>query len=181
MNRFNCCLGWIGCLVLVGGFAGSAVAQPATNEASKVSSVRAELTATAKELGIPFSRYTTTDTLGRKIIPSVTVANKTLPLILFIDGSGCQSLFQKVGDRIGGGMHNLLLLAARGSAHVIVVEKPGVQFLDNPRQPGSAEGASNDFMQEHTLPRWAEANRAALLAARTLSNVDLSKSANRRC
>jgi pimeloyl-ACP methyl ester carboxylesterase len=72
-------------------------------------------------------------------------------------------------------MHNLLLLAARGSAHVIVVEKPGVQFLDNPRQPGSAEGASNDFLQEHTLPRWAEANRAALLAARTLSNVNLSK------
>jgi dienelactone hydrolase len=61
---------------------------------------------------------------------------------------------------------------AKGRARVLVVEKPGVKYLDVPRRPGSAEGASEEFLREHTLPRWAEANAAALRAAWTLPGVD---------
>src|SRR5262249_54419891 len=56
-----------------------------------------------------------------------------------------------------------------------VVEKPGVKFLDGPARPGSAEGASEEFLKEHTLARWAEANAAALRAAWTLPGIDATR------
>jgi dienelactone hydrolase len=59
-----------------------------------------------------------------------------------------------------------------GKARVVVVEKPGVKFLDNPERPGSAIGASEEFLKEHTLDRWAEANHATLRAVWTLPNID---------
>jgi pimeloyl-ACP methyl ester carboxylesterase len=91
---------------------------------------------------------------------------------LLVQGSGCQSLFQKRGEMIFGGQQNLLLNAAMGRVRVLAVEKPGVNFLDAAKRPGGAVGASEVFLKEHTLPRWAEANRAALLAAWTLPDID---------
>ncbi|CAN5566493.1 hypothetical protein BH10PLA2_BH10PLA2_23630 [soil metagenome] len=130
-----------------------------------------------EELGIPFQRYSVVDSLGRTITfylskPPKDKAAGDLPLVLFIQGSGCQSLFQRFGDRIGGGVQNLVLTEAKKRARVLVVEKPGVKFLDNPKRPGSAEGASREFLEEHTLPRWVEANLAALRAAWMLPGVD---------
>jgi dienelactone hydrolase len=136
------------------------------------------LEAEAAQLGIPFHRYTTTDTLGRTITLylSAPPANGTrLPVVLFIQGSGCQSLFRKVGDRIGGGYHTLLAQEAQGKARVLAVEKPGVNYLDAPARPGSTQGASETFLREHTLPRWAEANAAALRAAWALPDVDATR------
>jgi dienelactone hydrolase len=132
------------------------------------------------ELGIPFQRYTTTDSLGRTIVfylsrsPMNEPAGK-LPVALFIQGSGCQSLFRKNGDQILGGLQNVLLREAKGRVRVLVVEKPGVKFLDVAQRPGTAEGAAEEFLQEHTLPRWAEANRAALRAVWTLPEIDGSR------
>jgi pimeloyl-ACP methyl ester carboxylesterase len=129
----------------------------------------------AVKLGIPYHRYTTRDSLGRTIafylstLPGKKPAAK-LPVVLIIPGSGCQSVFQKFGD--GGGLQNLLLSAAKGRAHILIVEKPGVKYLDRPTRPGSAQKASEEFLKEHTLPRWAAANVAALRAAWTLPDVD---------
>jgi pimeloyl-ACP methyl ester carboxylesterase len=50
-----------------------------------------------------------------------------------------------------------------------------VKFLDAPKRPGTAEGASEEFLKEHTLPRWAEANVAALRAVWTLPGIDRSR------
>src|SRR5262249_55685248 len=91
---------------------------------------------------------------------------------LFTAGSGCQSLFRKQGERITGSYQNLLFAEAKGRVRVLVVEKPGVKFLDAPVPPGNARGASEEFLKEHTLPRWAEANVAALRAAWTLPGID---------
>ncbi|MBI3411637.1 MAG: alpha/beta fold hydrolase [Planctomycetes bacterium] len=132
-------------------------------------------------LGIPFERYTTKDALGRtttfylSTVPKNKEAAK-LPVALFIQGSGCQSLFRKQGGTITGGLQNLLLNAAQGRVRVLVVEKPGVKFLDAPPRPGSAQRASEEFLKEHTLPRWAEANKSALRAAWTLPDLDGSRS-----
>jgi pimeloyl-ACP methyl ester carboxylesterase len=131
-------------------------------------------------LGIPFQRYTTTDTFGRAIsfylsTPSDGQGAPKVPVVLFIQGSGCQSLFRKDGDKILGGQQNLLLGQAKGRVRVLVVEKPGVTFLDAPKRPGSAEGASEEFLKEHTLPRWAEANVAALRAVWTLPGIDRTR------
>src|SRR5215813_1735917 len=131
-------------------------------------------------LGIPFQRYTVEDSFGRAITfylsaPPKEEEGAKNPVALFIEGSGCQSLFRKRDERIVGGYQNLLLREAKGRARILVVEKPGVKFLDAPARPGSAEGASEEFLKEHTLPRWAEANRAALRAVWTLPGIDTSR------
>lgn len=131
-------------------------------------------------LGIPFQRYTATDPLGRTVtfylsVPPKAPAADRLPVALFVQGSGCQSLFKKVGDRVGGGLHSLLLQQAKGRVRVLVVEKPGVKYLDDPARPGTADGASEEFLREHTLPRWATANAAAVRAAWTLPGIDPSR------
>jgi dipeptidyl aminopeptidase/acylaminoacyl peptidase len=133
----------------------------------------------ASPAGIAFERYTTRDNLGRTITfylsrPPKAAAGK-LPVVLFVEGSGRQSLFKKHGDVIFGGLQNLLLSEVKGRARVLAVEKPGVKFLDAPSRPGSAEGASEEFLKEHTLSRWAEANAAALRAAWTLPGIDDSR------
>ncbi|MFN0055736.1 MAG: dienelactone hydrolase family protein [Planctomycetales bacterium] len=128
-------------------------------------------------LRIPYTRYTVNDALDREVtfylsrVPAKE-KNGRKPIALFIQGSGCQSLFSQSGEHIFGGLQDLLLVAAQGRVRVLVVEKPGVKFLDAPPRPGSAEGSSEEFRTEHTLPRWAEANVAALRACWTLPGID---------
>lgn len=131
------------------------------------------------DLGIPFQRYTTRDRLNRTITFYVSVApaentKARLPIVLFIQGSGCQSVFQRKDGKPSMGLPGLLLEQAKDKVRVLVVEKPGVNLFDQPTRPGSAEEASEEFLTEHTLPRWAEANIAALRAAWTLPNVNHS-------
>jgi dienelactone hydrolase len=128
-------------------------------------------------LGIPYQRYTTTDALGRTItfylsVPMGPNPTAKRPVVLFVGGSGCQSAFRKQGEHIAGGYQNLVLQEAKGRVRVLIVEKPGVKFLDAPNHPGSAEAASEEYLKEHTLPRWAEANKAALRAVWTLPDID---------
>jgi hypothetical protein len=66
-------------------------------------------------------------------------------------------LFQRHGDRIGGGFQNIVLLEAKKQARVLVVEKPGVRFLDVARRPGSAEGASREL----STARFSKIRRAS--------------------
>ncbi|MBI4865013.1 MAG: acetylxylan esterase [Candidatus Riflebacteria bacterium] len=130
-------------------------------------------------VGIPFSRYFTTDSLGRRItfyVSNPPATTKRLPVVLLIQGSGCQSVWGKKPDgKINGGFQNILLEVCHDQARVVVVEKPGVKFLDDPKRPGTAEGASKEFLEEQTLPRWAEANVAALKAIHSLPEVDSSR------
>jgi pimeloyl-ACP methyl ester carboxylesterase len=134
----------------------------------------------ASKLGMPYHRYTTKDALGRTItfylssLPGKKAATK-LPVALIILGSGCQSVFEKQGEFVAGGLQNLLLGEAKGRVRILIVEKPGVKYLDMPPQPGTAEGASAEFLKEHTLPRWTAANVAALQAAWTLADIDPSR------
>jgi uncharacterized protein (TIGR03067 family) len=130
-------------------------------------------------LGVPFDRYTTRDAFGRVITfylshpPSN--ATEKLPVAVFIQGSGCASVFSRRDGKVSGGLQNLLLAAGKGRLRVLVVEKPGVQFGDVPKQPGSSEEGSADFRREHVLPRWVEAVHAALLAGQQLPDVDWSR------
>lgn len=73
------------------------------------------------------------------------------PLVILCDGSGAQSLFAAVGDKVG--MSGLLGLFGKSLAHdfhVVALEKRGVKFLDGVR-PGSAEGASEEYQRHATL------------------------------
>jgi pimeloyl-ACP methyl ester carboxylesterase len=135
----------------------------------------------AGKLGVPFDRYTTRDSLGRTITFYLSVAPAEerptrRPVVLFIPGSGCQSVFQKRGGRVGGGYHTVLFQEAKGRARILVVEKPGVKYLDTQSPRVSlAKAASKEFLKQHTLPRWAEANAAALRAVWALRAVDATR------
>jgi pimeloyl-ACP methyl ester carboxylesterase len=53
----------------------------------------------------------------------------------------------------------------------MLVEKPGVTYLDHHGSGGATRGASPEFRSEHTLDRWAAAIDAAVEAARALPEV----------
>jgi len=130
--------------------------------------------------GLPYDPYTTLDALGRRItfyLSKPPALDATLPLIVCVQGLGSQSVFLEVetpdGTRIAsGGPEAAMLKLTRDRARVLVVEKPGVQFLMQPRRPGSAEEGSEEFRREHSLERWTEAINAAVRAACTLPGVD---------
>lgn len=129
-------------------------------------------------LGTPFDRYATTDKLGRTITFYVShppADGKPRPIVLFVQGSGASSVFRTREGKTSGGLQNLVRDAANGRARVLVVEKPGVQFGDDPANPGSAINARPEFRHEHTLPRWVEAVAAAVRAAHTLPDIDRTR------
>ena len=131
------------------------------------------------DLGIPFDRYTTKDATGRLITFYLSQAPKgvaeKLPLAVLVQGSGCASVFPKVDGKTAGGLQNLLLAAGKDRLRVLVVEKPGVRFGDQPKNPGTAEEGSAEFRREHVLPRWVEAVNAAVRAGQQVPGVDWSR------
>lgn len=132
---------------------------------------------------LPYERYKTTDAFGREItfyLSKAPAADAVLPLIVCVQGSGSQSVFIEVptpdGPRIGsGGPEAAMLRLGRERARILVVEKVGVEFLVQPKRPGSGEEGSEEFRLEHTLERWTEAVNAAVVAACKLPGVDGSR------
>ena len=123
---------------------------------------------------IQYTRFYVRDTFDRRITCYLSKqrALQPLPLALFIQGSGCHSVFRYGEDGVvRGGQHNLLLQAARGRVRVLAVEKPGVTYGDNPAARGTAEHCDPTFHEEHTLPRWVEALSAALTGLLTLPSI----------
>lgn len=125
----------------------------------------------------PYLRYFTQDKFDRKITfyLSENPGGKKLPLVVYVQGSGCQSCFVKQGETVvPGGGHIVVNDVAVDKARALIVEKPGVKYLDDPKE-GGARGASKEFLQEHTLDRWAEAVEAAIKAAQKLPDIDASR------
>jgi predicted esterase len=152
---------------LVASIASSALAAPASYEPLK----SAETVP-----GQPYERFTTRDSLGREITFYVSRASDgapPAPCAVYIQGSGCTSVFIERDGRIRSqGGHSVVPQAAGNRARVVIVEKPGVRYLDKP------EGDCREFVtfnEEHTLERWSEAVEAALLAARKLPGVDTTR------
>lgn len=129
------------------------------------------------ELRIPFEQFTVKDTLGRTITaylsrPPSGGPSGPLPVVLFVTGSGCQSAWTRHENKLNSGLQGLLYQLAKDRARVLVVEKPGVKLLDTPKRPGSATEGSREFLEQHTLPRWATANAAALQAVLARPDID---------
>jgi predicted esterase len=61
------------------------------------------------------------------------------------------------------------------SARVLVVEKPGVAFLDRQADPEDAKTCRPEFLAEHTLDRWTEAIVVSIKAAQELPGIDPTK------
>ena len=127
--------------------------------------------------GTSFARHHAPDRLGRDVVFYLSTAEQgtVLPVAVFVQGSGCDSQFHRRNGRTHGGLHNVLRQAGGSRVRVLVVEKPGVAFLDESKDPGSAEGCPDEFLREHTLPRWSEAVTAAVRAALVLPTVNPSR------
>lgn len=148
---------------------------PSESEAqSKVK--RYEPSKTAEPVpGQPYEKFSTRDGFGREIIfyLSKTASKSSLPLVAFVEGSGCRSRFEERGGKIlPAGGHIVVADVFKDKARVLVVEKPGVKYLSQPRD-GCKDAA--EFNRELTLERWAEANEAAIRAARKLTNISRDK------
>jgi pimeloyl-ACP methyl ester carboxylesterase len=97
---------------------------------------------------------------------------KPKPLALYIQGSGCHSVFRRdANGRVVGGYQNLLLDSSSGAVRVMVVEKPGVVYLDAAEHGGTALGCRPRFLREHTLDRWTAAIIAAVKAAWQIEGI----------
>lgn len=123
----------------------------------------------------PYLRYSTHDGTGRRIVFYLSEEPPDaapLPLVLFVQGSGCRSLFARVGERVRATSgHATLRDLVVGRARLLIVEKPGVRYLDAPADAGGATEGTAEFREQHTLERWCEALHAALRAARALPGV----------
>ena len=121
----------------------------------------------------PYAAYTVVDPLGRTIewYLSESRGASPRPLIVYIHGSGHQSLFRQADGRIApANGHATVVDVAADLARVLIVEKPGVARFEAGDGPPSAA-----FRREHTLERWVEAVATAILAARRLPGVDTTR------
>jgi pimeloyl-ACP methyl ester carboxylesterase len=126
--------------------------------------------------GQPYERFSTRDRFGREIIfylSEAAAGQNSLPLVMYIEGSGCGSRFEERSGKIRpAGGHIVVADVFKDRARVLIVEKPGVKYLFQP-QGGCKELV--EFNREHTLEQWAEANEAAIRAARKLPRIDKSR------
>ncbi|MBI3934807.1 MAG: prolyl oligopeptidase family serine peptidase [Acidobacteria bacterium] len=124
---------------------------------------------------IPYTRYFTRDRFDRKITFYIHGdQSQPLPMVVSVLGSGAYSNFIRVGEEIRDG-HRAAREAFDGKAHVLIVEKPGIEFLEQHTNAGTSVDASAEFLRENALERWAEAVSAALQAARTLPLADKTR------
>lgn len=98
--------------------------------------------------------------------------NARKPLLIFLDGSGAQSHFVRVGDNLGYSLFGLI--ASHASAyHVAATEKRGVEFAANGAR-GTAEGASAEYNRHATIQDRVADVRLLLDTLLAEPNVDAS-------
>jgi len=168
-RKFNSCFLFILLLALIIIIPGEIVGQ------SKVK--RYEPSKTVEPVsGQPYEKFSTRDRFGREIVfylSKAAAGQNPLPLVAFIEGSGCGSRFEQRNGKIRpAGGHIVVADVFKDKARVLIVEKPGVKYLFQP-QEGCKD--SLEFNRELTLERWTEANEAAIRAARKLPLISKDK------
>ena len=126
----------------------------------------------------PFRRYVAQDRNGQRItfyLSTQQAPTHPVPLIVWVQGTGCSSHFVPLDKGIGSKLQSLLYSVARGRARVLAVEKPGVVFLDDLPDESDARACRPEFRAEYTLDRWATTIAEAIKAAQALPGVDTSK------
>jgi esterase/lipase len=126
--------------------------------------------------GQPYLRYFTKDKFDRSVTfyLSETKSTSKLPLVVYVQGSGANSNFSKNNDKITPrNGHIYVYESLEEKARLLIVEKPGVKYLDS---PGQGEAMNNDeFNREHSLERWSEAIEAAIKATIRSGLADSSR------
>jgi dienelactone hydrolase len=137
--------------------------------------------ATAEDYAVgdkPFRRYVAAGREGQRItfyLSTQQAPSHPVPLIVWIQGTGCSSQFVSVDGRMSRGLQGVLYSVARGRARILAVEKPGVEFLDDHPDDGDASACRPEFRAAFTLDRWAATIADAIHAAQALPGVGASK------
>lgn len=106
---------------------------------------------------------------------SADTADQKKPLLIYLEGSGAQSLFYEMDDgRIAVGMVGLLAREVGQAYHVASPEKRGVKFGEQGRR-GSGEGASAEYTRYATLADRVADVRLMLTALLSEPTVDSSR------
>jgi pimeloyl-ACP methyl ester carboxylesterase len=126
----------------------------------------------------PFRRYVTDGRDGKRVtfyLSTQQAPSHPVPLIVWVQGTGCSSQFVSVGGRMSRGLQGVLYSVAHDRARILAVEKPGVEFLDYPPDDSDSSACRPEFRAEFTLDRWATTIADAIQAAQKLPGVDTSK------
>lgn len=113
------------------------------------------------------------DAAGRTITYYTNHPAKPAPILLMIQGSGCDTFVKGSGQSIYSTMFNLLPYAQAGQFKVVAVEKP---FSDPKAPSGTAERCSPEFRADFTAESWLEALRAVLVEVRKAPDADPRRS-----
>lgn len=95
------------------------------------------------------------------------------PLVVWIQGTGCESHFVRDRGEIFGGLALVVRDAVGDRAAVMAVEKPGVEYLKS--APPDLEHCPAEFLRRYTLDSWAETIAGAINMAQTLPGIDTSR------
>lgn len=117
----------------------------------------------------PYDKYelkTQKDTITFYL--SVTAHKENLPLIVYVQGSGMNSLFENKNDKIvATSGHMSWFNAGKEKYRCLVVEKPGVNYLQ--------KGASTDFDKRFSLENWSNTIVTAINYVVQNEKIDKSK------
>ena len=126
----------------------------------------------------PFRRYLAEGRDGQRItfyLSTQPAPSHPVPLIVWVQGTGCSSQFVSFGGRMSRGLQGILYSVARGRARILAVEKPGVEFLDDHPDDSDASACRPEYRAQFTLDRWAATIADAIQVAQKLPGVDTSK------
>lgn len=96
-----------------------------------------------------------------------------VPLIVWVQGTGCSSHFELRDEHIWSGILDLVREAAGDRAAVMAVEKPGVKYLE--AGPERLEDCPAEFWRQYTLESWSSTIATAIEMARKLPGIDGSR------
>lgn len=116
----------------------------------------------------PFQQHETFTTDGTPVIwyLSEPTGINPDPIVVWIQGSGYGSHFQKINGQVklvSGA--RAVLAATKGRARLLLVEKAATSPLDAPKHPGTAIDSPEAFREQHTLDTWTEMVKTAIQAA----------------
>jgi poly(3-hydroxybutyrate) depolymerase len=116
-------------------------------------------------------KYEAKDRLGRTITYYASRPETPRPLMLMIQGSGCETLLHGEGRGTYSTMFDLLPFAREKQFTVLAVEKPFSEAAPGGR-PGGADGCSTRFNADFTAETWLAGIETAVGEARRLPFVD---------
>jgi pimeloyl-ACP methyl ester carboxylesterase len=121
--------------------------------------------------GVPLVRHQVRDPLGRIVTYYVSHPARAAPLMLMIQGSGCEPIVHSAPRGSYSTLFDLLPFAKEGKFTVMAVEKP-FSGQERGAEPGTAIGCSPSFNADFTAESWLAALEASLGDARHLPWID---------